>query len=260
MSKDSWNPKQYDKFKAERSQPFYDLMNLLEPRQNAQVIDLGCGTGELTADLHRHLNAAKTTGLDSSDEMFKKSEGLSVHGLSFEKGNIDTWSSSKSYDIIFSNAALQWSENHPDLFRRLREGLKPHGQLAVQMPMNFDYPTHLLAQKMSFEEPWASLLKNEKYEKQKTMLTPEEYAGLLFKLGFQEQKVFLRVYGHVLPSREGVIEWVKGTLLTYFQSRLTDSDYQKFLVEFKQRLFLELPDDQPFFYPFKRILLWGKLF
>ena len=259
MAKDSWNPQQYDKFKNERSQPFYDLMNLLAPAENANVIDLGCGTGDLTAELHQHLKAAKTVGMDSSDEMLKKAECISVPGLSFEKGNIDTWSSPNTYDVIFTNAALQWSTNHPDLFARLKKSLKPGGQLAVQMPMNFDYPTHTLAAKMSTEEPWISLLKGEKYEKQNVMLTPEEYATLLFNLGFKDQKVFLRVYGHILLSRDGVVEWVKGTLLTHFKSRLSESDYEKFLTEYRERLAKELPDQKPFFYPFKRILMIARL-
>ena len=259
MSKDAWNPTQYNKFKDERSQPFHDLMALLNPIEKAQIMDLGCGTGELTSVLHRHLHAKSTTGLDSSVEMLKKAEAFTGQGLSFLKGSIEDWSHSHAYDIVFANAALQWCSDHPAIFRRLKDALAPRGQLAVQMPMNHDYPTHLLANRMSFEEPWATLLKTEKYEKQKTMLTPEEYAKLLFSLGFQEQKVFLRVYGHVLPSREGVIEWVKGTLLTHFKSRLSEDHYLKFATEFRTRLFEQLPDDKPFFYPFKRILIWGQL-
>lgn len=259
MAKDAWNPQQYEKFKDERSQPFFDLMALLVPIENPQVIDLGCGTGELTANLHRHLRAQNTIGLDSSEEMLKKASAFSSESLSFTKGNVESWETQKKFDILFSNAALQWCSNHHSLFQKLKGSLRPHGQLAVQMPMNHDYPTHVLASQMSMEEPWASLLKAEKYEKQKTMLSPEEYATLMFKLGFEEQKVFVRIYGHKLESREQVIEWVKGTLLTHFQSRLSDVDFQKFLSEYRGRLFKMLPDDRPFFYPFKRILIWGRL-
>lgn len=259
MSKDVWDPRQYDKFKDERSQPFFDLMALLNPSNHPSVIDLGCGTGELTSHLHNQLRARNTIGLDSSEEMLKKSSQFLSEGLHFTKGNIEIWKAPGEFDIIFSNAALQWCTNHRQLFQRLRESLRPHGQLAVQMPMNHDYPTHVLANQMSQEEPWASLLKAETYQVQKTMLSPEEYAALFFKLGFEEQKVFVRIYGHKLDSREQVIEWVKGTLLTHFQGRLGSEDYQKFLNEFRARLFERLPDDKPFFYPFKRLLMWGRL-
>lgn len=259
MYKDSWNPQQYEKFKDERSQPFFDLMALLRPQEQCQVIDLGCGTGELTAALHRHLNAKTTTGLDSSKLMLKRAQLITAAGLEFKEGLIETWKSPSTFDVIFSNAALQWCKEHQQLFKNFKESLRPRGQLAVQMPMNHDYPTHVLASEMSREEPWATLLKNDNYDKQKSILLPEQYGALLFNLGFKEQNVFLRVYVHNLESRESVIEWVKGTTLTHFQSRLSELDYQKFLKEYQDRLFEMIPNDRPFFYPFKRILIWGRL-
>jgi trans-aconitate 2-methyltransferase len=258
MTKDSWNPDQYEKFKVQRSQPFYDLMNLLSPQEGARVVDLGCGTGELTEELHRFVKASETLGIDSSEEMLKKAQNFAGDELSFQKGDIQKFSDTQGFDIIFSNAALQWCSDHPTLFAQLKSSLRPGGQIAIQMPMNHDYATHVIAKQMSLEEPWASLMK-EPYSKTQSMLTVEQYASLLFKLGFKEQNVLLKVYGHELESREGVIEWVKGTLLTYFESRLAPADFQAFTAEFRKRLFQELPDDKPFFYPFKRILLWAKI-
>lgn len=257
MKKDSWNPDQYEKFKAQRSQPFFDLMNFLRPNEGARVVDLGCGTGELTEELHRFVKASETVGIDSSDEMLKKAQTYSGHGLEFQKGDIQHFNQPGGFDIIFSNAALQWCSDHPALFAQLYSSIRPGGQLAVQMPMNHDYATHVIAKQMSLEQPWASLM-SEPYSKTQSMLTVEQYASLVFKLGFKEQNVSLKVYGHVLDTREGVIEWVKGTLLTYFESRLSPTDFQAFTTEFRKRLFAELPDDKPFFYPFKRILLWAQ--
>jgi trans-aconitate 2-methyltransferase len=259
MSKDAWNPLQYEKFKDERSQPFFDLMALLQTTDSAEVVDLGCGTGELTKELHQRLNAKVTVGVDSSEEMLKKAAVHASDKLIFKIGNIENWSDPKSFDIIFSNAALQWCTDHARLFKTLKESLRNKGQLAVQMPMNHEYPTHILASQMSNEEPWFSLMNSETYEKQKTMLTPEKYATLMFHMGFKEQKVLLRVYGHKLHSREGVLEWVKGSLLTHFKSRMSEADYNKFLIQFQERLFERIPDEKPFFYPFKRILIWGRL-
>ena len=257
-TQDTWNPQQYDRFKNERSQPFYDLMNLLEPTPKAEVVDLGCGTGELTADLHRHVHAASTLGIDSSSQMLAETKKFESTTLKFLKSDISFWQDPGKYDIIFSNAALQWCQNHEVIFKNIRNSLKPQGQIAIQMPMNHDYPTHVTAYNLSLEQPWAKLL-NDESRSQSNMLKAEDYAAMLFKLGFKKQKVFTQVYSHILDSREGVIEWVKGTLLTYYKSRLTDENYQKFLTEFKKRLFEQLPDEKPFFYPFKRILMWGRL-
>lgn len=253
---DSWNPQQYDKFKQQRSQPFYDLMNLLEPTPDGKVVDLGCGTGELTSELHRYLEAAHTRGIDSSDEMLKKTEQFQTNTLFFEKGDIEKWSDERALDVVFANASLQWCSNHPELFERLTSSLKRGGQLAVQMPMNQDYPTHMLAEEMSKEQRWSS--SSTARANQNSMLRIDEYASLLFKLGYKDQKVFLCVYDHILDSREQVIEWVRGTLLTSFQNALGDEKYKDFESEYQKRLFERLPDDKPFFYPFKRVLIWAK--
>ena len=254
---DSWNPEQYDKFKVQRSQPFYDLMQLLEPTSGASVFDLGCGTGELTSELHQFLKAKETLGIDASAETLKKAAAFEKADIHFAQGNIETWSAPQSSDVIFSNAAIQWCKDHPLIFKMLKVNLKAGGQLAVQMPMNHDYPTHLIAREMSAQKPWAGLLR-EPYRRQDAMLTVEDYATLLFQLGFKDQKVLLKVYGHHLDSRESVIEWIKGTLLTYFQSRLSANDFEDFVDEFSERLFKQLPDDKPFFYPFKRVLIWAR--
>ncbi len=254
----SWNPDVYEKFKNERSQPFFDLLNKVRPIPKGMAVDLGCGTGELTQILHQTIKADQTTGIDSSPEMLLKSKKFSGNGLEFTVENINSWNAKNKYDLIFSNAALQWCDNHPDLFKRLYEALTPNGQLAVQIPMNHDYPTHTLAAEMSREPKWNQLLHGEVYNKYDLLSSIEEYAHLLFLLGFKKQDVSLKVYGHVLDSREEVIEWVKGSMLTYFHSRLNEQDYKDFLKEYHERLFQILPDEKPFFYPFKRLFLWAE--
>ncbi len=259
MAQDSRNPEQYEKFKKQRSAPFFDLMKLIQPVDGAKVVDLGCGTGELTSELHRYIGASETFGIDSSDEMLKKTEAFAKSGLRFEKGLIESWSAHSQYDVIFSNAALQWVGDHTSVFKKMKESLKPGGQIAVQMPMNHDYATHVIASAMSHEEPWISKLKGLPYDKYKSLLSIEDYAVLLFHLGFVEQNVLLKVYPQVMESRDGVVEWVRGSMLTYFESRLTPDDFIRFTTEFKKRLFSQLADDRPFFYPFKRVLMWAKL-
>ncbi len=61
-----WNPEQYERFKTERAQPFHDLLALVEPRPGMRVVDLGCGTGELTRLMHEQLEAAETLGVVQS--------------------------------------------------------------------------------------------------------------------------------------------------------------------------------------------------
>lgn len=256
--KGSWNPEQYDKFKSERTQPFLDLMSFIKPQPFERVVDLGCGTGELTKLLHQTLRPNTTLGIDSSADMLQKSVLHSLAGLTFVQDNIETWKPSEKVDLIVSNAALQWCPKHPELFKNLYQSLSNEGQLAVQMPMNHDYPTHMLAYEMSFEPKWNQRLNGKGYNKYE-LLSVEDYAALLYRLGFSQQTVVLKVYPHVLGSREEVVEWVKGSMLSFFRQNLTEEYYQEFLQEFRERLFKRLPDDKPFFYPFKRLHLWAKV-
>jgi trans-aconitate 2-methyltransferase len=135
---DAWNPLQYGKFGAERAQPFEDLLSLVDAapdgRRPERVVDLGCGTGELTARLHDHLGAGETLGLDSSTAMLEKTRPLAGGGLRFEHGDIAAFEARGQFDVVFSNAALHWIPDHPRLLRRLRDALRPGGQLAVQVP------------------------------------------------------------------------------------------------------------------------------
>jgi trans-aconitate 2-methyltransferase len=252
----TWNPDQYDRFRAERQQPFFDLLALIRPRPDMRVVDLGCGTGEITRLLHEKLGARDTLGLDSSETMLAKSAAHVVPGLRFGRGDIAEFAAAGVYDLVFTNAALHWLPDHPALFARLSAALAPDGQLAVQMPFNFDHPSHTVAALVAREEPFRTALRG--YALKRPVLLPEEYAVLLHCLGFRTQYVRLQVYGHVLPARDEVIEWVKGTLLTDYQRRLPEDLWPRFLTRYRERLLPELENTQPYFYPFKRVLLWAQ--
>lgn len=252
----TWNPEQYERFRAERSQPFFDLLALVEERPSpSRTIDLGCGTGELTAKLHARLGARETLGIDSSAEMLTKSAVYAAPGLNFALGDIGELPLEGPYDLIFSNAALHWIPDHPSLFARLTGALAPSGQIAVQMPANHEHVSHTVAAEIAQEPPFREALGG--YAREVPVLAPEAYATLLHALGFARQHVRLQVYGHLLATRGDVVEWVKGTLLTDYQRRLPEDLYPLFLERYRSRLLPHLGDLDPCFYPFKRVLLWA---
>ena len=252
---DTWNPDQYNRFRAERSAPFFDLLALVRPRTAMRVVDLGCGTGELTREMHRRLAARETHGIDNSEKMLEQAAAYREEGLSFALGNIGQYAPSAKLDLIFSNAALHWLPEHPSLFAALAGHLGDQGQLAVQMPANHDHVSHTLAAEVAAEEPYRGALSG--YVRVPSVMAPEAYAELLDSLGFAEQHVRLQVYTHRLERRDDVIEWVKGTLLTDYEKRLPPPLFAEFLERYRQRLLPALADRRPFFYPFKRILLWA---
>jgi trans-aconitate 2-methyltransferase len=93
---------------------------------------------------------------------------------------------------------------------------------------------------------------------QQNVLPPERYSELLDDLGFAHQHVRLQVYAHHLASTSQVVEWVKGTTLTRFKVALGSEQWERFVDAYRARLVSVLGERSPFFYPFKRILLWGR--
>lgn len=263
---DSWNPEQYHRFQRERSAPFFDLLALIERVGQPRVIDLGCGTGELTAAAHDRLAARETIGIDRSPAMLATAQQLDVRGLSFQLGDLSDPVSlmggrerGAGFDVILSNAALHWVPDHAAVLSRWSDALVADGQLAVQMPANFDHPSHRLAADLARETPFAPLLADGRSgDPAQDVLAPESYATLLHDLGFARQHVRLQVYAHVLASTDEVVEWVKGTTLTRYREQLPPDLFDDFLSRYREQLLAELGHHEPYFYAFKRILLWAR--
>ncbi len=245
---DSWDPTQYRRFEAERDQPFHDLLALVAAVPGAAVVDLGCGDGRLTALAHQTLVAASTVGIDSSPAMLAGAP--SGDGLSFEPGDIGTWAAPASYDVVLSNAALHWAPDHRTVLGRWRAALRPGGQLAVQVPANYDHPSHAVvgevADGLGFTIEPDPVAVN--------VLRPEDYAMVLDDLGAVEQHVRLQVFVHHLPSSADVVEWVKGTTLTRVKRATDREGYERFLAAYRACLLEVIGDRAPYTYPFKRIL------
>jgi len=257
---DTWDPAQYDKFRREREQPFFDLLALVQPRPAMRVVDLGCGTGALTRTLHERLGARETVGIERSENMLAGGgDAAQPPGLRFEAGTIESFVTPvplPQWDLVFSNAALQWADDHERLIERLAATLVQGGQLAFQVPAQHDTLTHTMADDLATAEPFRSALNG--WRRSHSVLPPDEYARLLYRCGFADPKVLLIVYPHILSSREDVVEWVKGTMLTAYKRRLPENVYDQFVAEYRARLLPRLEDSRPFFYPFKRILCWGR--
>ncbi|HUL59805.1 MAG TPA: methyltransferase domain-containing protein [Anaeromyxobacteraceae bacterium] len=253
--RDAWDPDRYARFRDERRAPFLDLLALIEPHPGMRVVDLGCGSGELTRLAHERLGASETLGVDSSPAMLERARPLAGGGLSFAPGDAGAFAG-RGYDLVLSNAALHWVPDHAGLLPRLAACLGEGGQLAVQVPANEDHPSHALARAVAAEPPFRDALGG--HVRRSPVLAPEEYAQLLFRAGFRARRVRVEVYGHPLAARDEVVEWVRGTLLTDYEKRLAPDVWGAFLARYRERLLAALPDERPFLYTYRRVLLWAR--
>ena len=245
-----WNPDLYRQFQGEREQPFDDLFRLVKVREGMRVLDLGCGTGELTAKLAARLPRSEVKGLDSSPEMLLRAEKLKRPGLSFELGSIEL--AVGEWDLVFSHAAIHWVEDHPGLIKRLLRLVRPPGQLAVQMPSNHTHRAHTLIREIAGEEPFRRALDG--WIRLSPVLSIEAYAELLYAEGALEIEVFEKVYPHVLASSDALADWTSGTTLVPYFERLPEDLHEPFMKSYRERLRALWPGS-PVFYGFKRTLL-----
>lgn len=246
----SWNPKQYHKFQSERSAPFHDLLKLVEIRPQLKVVDLGCGTGELTRVLTDTLPNSDVTGLDSSLQMLDaaRAASYSSSNLRFEQGDLSTLTG--SWDLIFSNAAIQWCEDHEKLIPYLFSRLNPGGQLCVQIPSNHNHISHLLIRETAKEAPFNKIMNG--FERISPVQSIDQYTKILFEENAKDIIVFEKIYPHILQNSDAVIEWISGTALVPYFERLGEHK-SEFLEVLGRKMKKALPES-PLLYPFRRIL------
>lgn len=254
--RDRWSPEQYNRFHDERKQPFYDLAAMIQPRPGLRVIDLGCGTGEFTAELAERLPDSVVEGVDSSPAMLAQAAPRAAERVRFRKAEISALQDYSGFDLIFSNAALQWVPENETLLHRMLTTLPPGGQIAVQVPQNDSHPSHRLAHDVAREAPFRELLGG--FVRETNALSLERYAEILYAHGVREQLCIEKIYGHEMASTRDVTEWVKGTMLTAYLSRLDTEGQAAFLAAYNERLLAALGEQQPYFYPFRRLLFWAR--
>ena len=245
-----WNPDLYHKFQAERSAPFYDLLALVDVRPNLKVIDLGCGTGELTRQLADKLPDSRVTGLDSSPQMLDAARAASFSSSNLVFVQEDQSTLTGEWDLIFSNAALQWSENHAELIPYLYRKLAPGGQIAVQVPSNHNHISHQIYRQTADEEMFKFILNG--FQRFSPVLKIDDYARIFFNCGAEDIVVFEKIYAHVLEDSDAVVEWISGTALVPYFERL--GEYKDaFVQSIREKMRVAMPDS-PVFYPFRRTL------
>jgi trans-aconitate 2-methyltransferase len=201
-------------------------------------------------------------GIDNSPAMLAKAAEHASSGLRFEHGDIAGWTSDGDFDLVLAAASLQWVPDHRAVMARWRRALRPGGQIAIQVPANAEMPSHAVARQVAEREPYRSLFGPDGPPidpVQAYVLQPEAYAQILYDLGFAHQNVRLQVYPHVLPSTHHVVEWVRGTMLTRFEKRLDGDAFESFVADYEKELLQVLGEHEPQFFPFRRILMWGRL-
>lgn len=251
-----WNPEIYNRFKNIRYQPFYDLSDLISSENLQNCVDVGCGTGEQTAILAHKFEQAQFLGIDSSTEMLEKSKEFDLPNLRFEQQTIEEFANLDSkWDLIFSNAALQWSDNHNELFPKLISKLNKNGQFAVQMPCQKNNVLNVILSDLARENPFADFLNN--FHRDSPLLSIDDYAKIMFDEGLKDLNISMKIYPIYGNDETDFYSFISGSALIPYMERLTSKQQELFTTEFKARI-KAFYKTFPAIYSFKRILLYGR--
>lgn len=243
-----WDPQVYLTFADARTRPAIDLLARVALDAPRRVVDLGCGPGNSTALLMARYPKADTFGLDSSAAMIATAR-RDAPGATYAVGDMDDWAEA-GVDLIFSNAAFQWSQDAVGLIARLAS-LKPR-VFAFQAPQNFAAPSHIAIRATLDDAPWSAYLSDPALRRQ--FPDPATLFRLL-KPHFETVDVWETEYLHVLDGPDPVFRWVSGTALTPIFAALPGDFHADFRSALKERLARAYPPelDGRTLFAFKRV-------
>jgi len=248
----SWDPQQYLKFGGERVRPAQDLLARVAVDTPAEVVDLGCGAGNVTAMLRSRWPAAHITGVDSSDAMLERARAA-VPAVEWTRADIARWKPVRPADVIYSNAALQWLDDHHTLFPHLLAQLAGGGVLAVQMPAQHDAPSHRIGYDLARSPRWKDALAA---HVRRPILSAEAYYSLLRPLAASVDLWFTE-YVQALAGDNPVAEFTKGSFIGAWLAVLSPPDALAFESEYRASIARAYPPraDGVTLFPFRRFFI-----
>jgi trans-aconitate 2-methyltransferase len=249
----AWNPSQYLAFAGPRMQPAIDLLNRIPQDAPGTVVDLGCGPGNITPLLRQRWPDARIVGLDNSDTMLERARTANPDET-FEFADIETWRPDEKFDVIFTNAALQWVEGHEELFPRILGRVALGGTLAIQIPRNFEAPSHRLVGTVIEGGPWRDLLMP--IHEHTPTRDPRFYRNLLVGRA-KTLDIWETEYLQVLDGDNPVAEYTKGSHLTRFLGRLGGAEAAEFESCYRALVAKAYPPeaDGKTLFPFRRLFI-----
>ncbi|HEX5086779.1 MAG TPA: trans-aconitate 2-methyltransferase [Nocardioides sp.] len=246
----TWDPDRYLAYADERGRPFVELVARIAAPAPREVVDLGCGPGNLTVLLAERWPDAHVVGLDSSPEMIEKATGLG-QTVDYAVADLRDWRPERPVDVLVSNATLQWVPDHLERLPDLVGALAPGGWFAFQVPGNFDEPSHTIRRELAAEADYAPYTAGVAVPSSHDSAV---YYDVLAAAGCAVD-VWETTYTHVLRGPDPVFTWVSGTGARPTLQALPDDLRARFESEFRRRLAAAYPvrDDGTVLLPFRRV-------
>ncbi len=217
----TWDPGQYLKFRDERTRPSIDLAARISLASPSRILDVGCGPGNSTEVLHDRWPTARITGLDSSGEMIAQAQASHDWGewVCADAAALGKDADLGVWDLVFSNAVLQWIPDHQRLVPALFGLVARGGALAVQVPANAGSPLHRSLLRTADGPRWRRFTSG--CASHLVYHEPSFYHGLL--CGSADRlEIWETIYHHEMADHLALVEWYKSTGMRPCLERLPD--------------------------------------
>lgn len=247
-----WNPYLHKRFEKQRTQPVKDLIHSIELEQVNSVLDIGCGPGNSTEELARRWNNAKIIGIDSSLNMIEQAK-VRLPSIRFEliDANEDLSNLGK-FDLVFSNAAIQWMPNHRELITKFYELLNNNGVLAIQLPEVSSMAIQRAVEETAMNVKWSHRFnKSSEFNYDKM----DYYYSICAELS-KEINLWETDYYHIMDNHQNIIDWYKSTgMKPYLEKLECEEDRLSFEKEVLERITksYRIQLDGRVLFPFKRL-------
>ena len=258
----TWSPQRYLEFADLRLRPALDLLARVPARSPRTVADLGCGAGNVTRLLAERWPDGDIVGVDSSRTMLDRARATLAETprVRFEERDLATWTPAAPVDVVYSNAALHWLDDHATLIPHLAGTVASGGALAIQMPNNFDTPSHATIASLARGEAWRDRVGD--LVRDSPVAAAEQYLRWLAPR-CRSVDVWETVYLQRLAPRDDgehpVVAFVSGTWLVPYFERLKDDPMAReaFLADYRARIARTFPaeSDGATLFPFRRLFI-----
>jgi trans-aconitate 2-methyltransferase len=203
-SQSLWNPAHYERGFSFVWQYGEELIGLLAPKAGERILDLGCGTGQLTAEIAK--SGASVIGIDRSAEMIAHARDHYPEQR-FEIADAAQFSSAEPFDAVFSNASLHWMKNAAEVVSAIARALRSGGRLVAE----FGGKGNVESLVRECAAAWTETVGGAPGPELNPWYFPNvsEYAGLLEKRGLEVQ--YAALFDRPTPL-EGGAEGLRGFL------------------------------------------------
>jgi len=252
-----WNVKLYNQFEKERAQPSIDLVNRIAEGSFKRIIDIGCGSGMSTIPLRNRFKKAEIIGADSSTSMLNKARETMNDVTWIQRDCSRPLTDLGKFDMVFSNAALQWFKNQGNVIKNLSDILLPEGLLVIQIPYfsAMTIENCIIETVKTYESDVFKGIEKELFKS----YAPEFYYNKLTK-HFSEIELWQTNYFHIMNKHEEILEFCKSTGLKPYAERFEGSEkivfFQRILNEIKKQY--PVQENGKVLFEFKRIFFIAK--